>query len=189
MDGVRTWACTLCFLIRKSLVIQSWDVWYWWQESSWTNAKYATKIYVFDEAGNPFLDESPNLITLDTKKIADTKAIETLNNVERIGTEQYHKFVKERLKTKKKRIFYTISTNKFSIFRPPVQRSISKKNEITTLKKSCQQFSQLYIACQVRDGDLYEIFRHENKFSHLFFKRMVSYDQEQSQTSFSVSKE
>ena len=76
---------------------------------------------ILDEAGNPFLDESPDLITLGTKNIADTKAIETLNNVERIGTEKKHKFVEERLKT---------------IFRLPVQRSISKKNEITTLKKS-----------------------------------------------------
>ena len=57
---------------------------------------------VYDEAGNTFIDESPDLITLDTKNIADMKAIERLDKVERIGTEQYHKFVEERLKTKKK---------------------------------------------------------------------------------------
>ena len=34
--------------------------------------------------------------------------------------------------------------------------------EITTLKKSCQLFSRLYIACQVRDGNLDEFFSHEN---------------------------
>ena len=34
--------------------------------------------------------------------------------------------------------------------------------EITTLKKSCQHFSRLHIACQVRDGNLDEFFSHEN---------------------------
>ena len=34
--------------------------------------------------------------------------------------------------------------------------------EITTLKKSCQLLSQLYIACQVRDGNLDEFSSHEN---------------------------
>ena len=36
------------------------------------------------------------------------------------------------------------------------------KVEINTLKKNCQLFSQLYVACQVRDGNLSEFFRHEN---------------------------
>ena len=34
--------------------------------------------------------------------------------------------------------------------------------EIATLKKLCQLFSRLYIACQVRDGNLDEFFSHEN---------------------------
>ena len=34
--------------------------------------------------------------------------------------------------------------------------------EIKTLKKSCELFSQLYVACQVRDGNLDEFFWHEN---------------------------
>ena len=101
---------------------------------------------VFDEAGNPFLDESPDLITLDTKNISDTKAIETLNNVERIGKEQYHKFVEDNLKTKKKSIFDTISTNKFSIFRSPVQEA--------SLRKMKLQHSRNYttLMCQCLDG-------------------------------------
>ena len=34
--------------------------------------------------------------------------------------------------------------------------------EITTLKKSCELFSRLYIAYRVRDGNLDEFFSHEN---------------------------
>ena len=34
--------------------------------------------------------------------------------------------------------------------------------EITTLKKSCQLFSRLYITCQVRDGNLDEFFLQKN---------------------------
>ena len=81
-------------------------------------------IYSHNYFSSILILESPDLITLDTKNIADTKAIETLNNVERIGIEQYNKFVEERLKTEKKSIFDTISTNIFSIFRPPVLRKM-----------------------------------------------------------------
>jgi len=60
-------------------------------------------------------------------------------------------------------LFDPIKQNKFCIFNQPVKKkTTSQKDEITTLKKSCQLFSQLYIACQVRDGDIDQFFNHEN---------------------------
>ena len=122
-------------------------------------------LVVFEEAGNPFCEESLDLIALGSRNICDQSAVETLNKIEETGQSQFESFLKERLETNGKReksIFDTIQTNRFSIFKARTQRSINKKNEITSLKKSCQLFSQLYIASQVRDGDLDEFFRHEN---------------------------
>lgn len=116
----------------------------------------------FEDIGNPFLEKTPDLIALDTKDIAEDAAIKNLNRAEEIGKQMFDLFVRNHVKGKDKTIFDTISKNKLSIFNQPKQRSINNKDEITTLKKSCHLFSQLYIACQVRDSNLDEFFMHEN---------------------------
>ena len=45
--------------------------------------------------------------------------------------------------------------------RPPVREKSSKQLK-ATLKNNCSLFSRLYIASQVRNGDLDEFFKHEN---------------------------
>uniref|UniRef100_A0A7M5XM76 AWS domain-containing protein n=2 Tax=Clytia hemisphaerica TaxID=252671 RepID=A0A7M5XM76_9CNID len=107
-------------------------------------------------------EETQDLIALDTKDVAEEVAIINLNKAEMVGKEMFDVFVKDHIKGKDKSIFDTISKNKLAIFNQPKQRSISNKDELTTLKKSCHLFSQLYIACQVRDSNLDEFFAHEN---------------------------
>ena len=122
----------------------------------------STFLSCFEDIGNPFLEESQDLIALDTKDVAEEVAIVNLNKAEVVGKEMFNVFVKDHIKGNDKSIFDTISKNKLAIFSQPKQRSISNKDELTTLKKSCHLFSQLYIACQVRDGNLDEFFAHEN---------------------------
>ena len=77
-----------------------------------------------------------------------------------------------------KSIFTTISTSKFSIFKPPV----SNKTKLRHLKKSASCFHNCIvftnIACQVRDRDLDEFFRHENSSFPPAPKKIASYDLE-----------
>ena len=120
-------------------------------------------ISAFEEAGNPFLEESEDLIALDSRDIAIDGAIDVLRNVEEIGEKQFQDFLGDRLKSTKKSLFDPIKQNKLYVFnRPTTRKATPHSNEISTLKKSCQLFSQLYIACQVRDGNIDEFFRHEN---------------------------
>ena len=42
------------------------------------------------------------------------------------------------------------------------RKSAKHQSQVAILKKNCQLFSQLYIACQVRDGNLDEFFSHGN---------------------------
>ena len=113
--------------------------------------------------GNPFLEESPDLLVLDTRDIMDEKVAETVRTIEIAGDLQYSKFVEERILKKDKSIFDPIPKNKFPLFScPPKKSSTSTKIEINALKKSCQLFSQLYVACHVREGNLAEYFQHEN---------------------------
>ena len=56
-----------------------------------------------------------------------------------------------------------ISKNKLPLFKSPLeQKSEKKKVQVAALKDDCALFSRLYIACQSREGNLQEFFKHEN---------------------------
>ena len=117
-------------------------------------------VNAIEQAGNPFFEESQDLMALDSKNITSESAVEILRSVAASGNKQFGDFLDDRLN---KSIYSPIKQNKFSIFTQPTKSNKSStKDEITSLKKSCQLFSRLYIACQVRDGDLAEFFSHEN---------------------------
>ena len=54
-----------------------------------------------DVMGNPFTDESGDLLVLDTKDLADASVVKRVEEVETLRREQFETFVKERLSEKK----------------------------------------------------------------------------------------
>ena len=56
---------------------------------------------VLEETGNPFLEESQDLMVHDTRDIMTSSVGETVQNVETIGEKQYREFVEERLQAAK----------------------------------------------------------------------------------------
>ena len=61
-------------------------------------------------------------------------------------------------------IYDTIKHNNLHLFsRPPIKGKSTKQHQISSLKNNCSLFSRLYIAAQVRDGDLDQFFQHENQ--------------------------
>ena len=62
--------------------------------------------------GNPFEEDSKELLTLDTKQIADISVIETVSSTYKIGKDQFDLFVKERLMEKKMSVDEVLSCNK-----------------------------------------------------------------------------
>lgn len=121
-------------------------------------------IATIEEMGNPFLEETPDLMVLDTRDIMDSSVGETVRKVETVGKEQYTKFVEERLCQSAKPITDVISKNKFAMFSRPSVKSPSRQSmQVAELKNDCNLFSRLYISCQTRDGDLNQFFTHENQ--------------------------
>ena len=121
-------------------------------------------VHAFQEMGNPFMENSNDLLTLDTKHIAGKEVIDTINKIENLGQVQYRAILDERILSNKTSLFEPIKKNKLPLFSMPVQKSPSyAKEQLRTLKKDCSLFSRLYIACQTRDGNLDEFFQHENQ--------------------------
>ena len=118
----------------------------------------------FEELGNPFMEETVDLFAIDTKNICSPEAVSALRAVENAGLDQYRTFVEERLVKKSKPLNDPISKNMFSIFNlPNTNRKRLVNNKLVSATNDHQLFSRLYIACQMRDGDLDSFFQHENQ--------------------------
>ena len=121
-------------------------------------------IKTIEELGSPFIEDSQDLLVLDSRNIASDAVKHTINIIEKSGEQQYKQFVEERLVKKEKSLSDPIPRNKHTTFSStPSKKVSSSQQEIKSLKNSVQLFSQLYIASQVRSGDLNDFFRHENQ--------------------------
>lgn len=74
---------------------------------------------VIEEMGNPFTDESNDLLVLDTRDLADPSVVNTVCNLKKIGQEQYDTFVTERLVAQTRLINDPIKRNNFPLFSRP----------------------------------------------------------------------
>lgn len=109
-----------------------------------------------EEYGNSFLEESRELVSLDTSMVSHK---ETLYHFEARGNEQFENFRKN---VNKNEFYSPIKMNSFKIF----QNSYDPKNKNKTqkrLKQDCVLFSNLFILCQTRQLNLDEFLKHENK--------------------------
>lgn len=115
---------------------------------------------VIEEMGNPFSEESTDLLSLDTKDIADpTAALLVASRLEK-GKEQFQTFM-DKLKTDSQHFYQPIKRNNKDFFKTSTDPT--EKSETQLLKEDCQLFSRLFISCQSRGCDLPEFFKHENQ--------------------------
>lgn len=120
-------------------------------------------VNVIEDLGNPFMEWSGDLLVLDTRDIAEPAVVATVRGIQKIGQDQYDSYVTDRLVDRTSPVSYPISKNNLALFSTPAKRTPSKGTQmLTSLKSDCSLFSRLYIACQTRDGDLENFFRHEN---------------------------
>lgn len=122
-------------------------------------------VSVIEELGNPFQEESMDLIVLHTKEIASPEAVKTVQNVHQNGLDQFKAFTKECLVHRTKPLNDPIRQNKLKVFNSSnnIKTSNKGKQQLTSLKNDMQLFSRLYISYQTRDGNIEEFFRHENQ--------------------------
>ena len=123
-------------------------------------------INVIEQMGNPFCEDSADLLVLDTKEIVPKCVVEAVSGAKMTGQSMYDKYVEERLNKRSKPITDTIQRCNLPLFGTPEKRQSRKtSNQVADLKSDCRLFSRLYIACQAREGNLEEFFKHENSSS------------------------
>ena len=97
--------------------------------------------------GNPFLDDFPELVKLDSRNCADKSVVTALYTLEKTGIDhlQYRDFVKNVLKDCTRPIQNPIKKNSLALFKRPQPKRKSKAGKkIKVLQNNVALFGQLY---------------------------------------------
>ena len=129
------------------------------QTAFFENVKTLTT--VLQDMGNPFQDESSDLLSLDTNNIADPSLAKLVATHHERGLQQFEVFLGG-LHNVICSFYNPIKKNKVAFFKQEQHVSSSKEK---AMKGDCRLFSRLFISCQTRQCDLQELFRHENQSS------------------------
>ena len=85
------------------------------------------------EMRNPFLEQSEDLLVLDTRDIMDSSVADTVRTVEEIGKQEYQQFVTERFEKRTTSLFDPIKRNKLSLFSSPHSFKSKSNSRVTAL--------------------------------------------------------
>ena len=103
-------------------------------------------------------------LLLSTIVLNDEDSVKSILSTKQLGVKQHQTFVEDRIANSKHLITDTLPRNNLSLFHnKPKRKDLKSAFKAITLKKDCQLFSRLYIACQSRKADLEQFFAHENQ--------------------------
>ena len=121
---------------------------------------------IIEQMGNPFTENSSDLIILDTRDIADPAIIERVHQIEKLRTDRYELYVQECLVEKTKNINELIKRNKLALFHClPVKEHSKSQQHLSLLKIDCSYFL-LYVAFQIMDADMKKKMRMKTRVIH-----------------------
>ena len=117
-------------------------------------------VVAFQEAGNPFDEDSDEIIILDTKEVMSEEIARSVMCAHEEGKKLHSAFVKERLESQSVSIHEPIKLKKIPLPGNRQKKQRSKRADST--KEDMHLLGQLYIALQVREGNADSLFEVEN---------------------------
>ena len=93
----------------------------------------------------------------------EVAVVDSVNKMKTLGEDQRKEFFKKLLVERTNTVNETIPNNKLRLFSPhlDIRKSIEQQ-QLLPLKHDRNLLSTLYFACQVRDADLDDFFKHKN---------------------------
>lgn len=117
---------------------------------------------VFNRYGNPYKDQIPELVTLDSRNCLDSLVADTLRNLRQNGNHQYQEYRTKVLEQKTASIHDPIKRNKLYLPKTPIKKTKTKDGmKVEFHKNNAALFGKLCVAIQVRECDLMDLFKHE----------------------------
>ena len=99
--------------------------------------------------GNPFQEESADLLVLDTKNVADPALAAMIGTLPQRRKDQLLSFMEGLEKTAECTFYQPIKKNPVTYFKQVLKQHRGNSKE-KVLKDDCQLFSRLFISCQNR---------------------------------------
>ena len=125
-----------------------------------------------EQLGNPFIvDESVELLQLDTKDVMGEAIVMTVKTIEEIGKRKNKEFKEAGAIDVTQKLEDTATKNKFAFFKQSNSKGQSSKSESKDLKLHIRLFSQLYISTQIRGGNMDEFFSHKTLKNRLVLSK------------------
>ena len=109
-------------------------------------------VNMMEDFGNPFQEQSQDLLVLDTKEIAPPAALDALRRAHEVGQLHFDNFVRERLVERTKPLEDAIHRHKLKIFGQPRKVPGKGANQVKSLKNDVNLFSLLYIGARTEMG-------------------------------------
>ena len=85
--------------------------------------------------GYPFLDQSEDLLTLDTGNVLDESVVDTVRKIEDLGKEQFESYYKSVLIDHTCSIHQPIKKNSLSLFKSKPKAKTKQSKAVENLKK------------------------------------------------------
>jgi hypothetical protein len=115
--------------------------------------------------GNPFLEKTADLVTLDTGEVMPPAVHESLQSAIDRGQELFDSFIQERLLAPSKALSDTVPKITPYTFsnRPDISSKTKRKKVETSNRANESLVTRMFLSLQARpESDLHDFFRHEN---------------------------
>ena len=120
---------------------------------------------MIENMGNPFLDDTPELLSLDKRHFIDESVADSIHFIEALGKEKIREYQKCVILDCTKSIYDPIERNSIALFKRRKHRPKTKQEKkVIMLKHDVVLFLQLYIVAKHKDCDVASFFRHENQY-------------------------
>ena len=118
----------------------------------------------FEEFGNPFLDNSSDLMSFGTNPLSSKEQIKCLYKIKVAGKQQFKGYWNETVVNNTSAISDTVKNNKFEMFSTSKSKNPSKLHQkLKLVKNNVGLLSCHFIVSQARNGDLDTFLAQENQ--------------------------
>ena len=116
----------------------------------------------FEELGNPFLEDSGDLIDLDQSIIMPQEVINNIRNIYSTGEKQYQEYIDKRITSQENAFTATIKRNNLTLFKYAVNPPTQSKSKASCLKQQQTLVTQILLAMQSGRNISKDLFSHES---------------------------
>ena len=120
-----------------------------------------TMTSAFKDFGNMFMEDSGQLVALDTGKVMSAEVVNSIRNIHQIGIDKYQKFKSEQMLSQDIPWTATIPQTNLPLLSYTTKPS-RKKSEVSILKQDRVQYIQMMLSAQSGREINEEVFSHES---------------------------